>query len=72
MHQEKIENKELIKLAIFMFNNDKYTAKMQKSMEAHFNVLDKFGRYPKRNKALGRITTEQEQIYLDECGKKFV
>ena len=72
MHQENLENKELVDLGLFLFNSDKYAAKMQKSMKAHYNVLEKFGRYPKRNIALGRITTEQEQKYLDECGKKFV
>lgn len=32
------------------------------------DVIEKFGRYPERNKALGRDTTPEEQAYLDKTG----
>lgn len=34
----------------------------------HFEVIDKFGRFPHRNKALGRENTEEEEKYLAEGG----
>jgi len=32
----------------------------------HLKVLEQFGRYPSRNKFLGRENTTEEQIYLDK------
>ena len=34
----------------------------------HRDVIERFGRFPHRNGALGRETTEEEQSYLDEGG----
>ncbi len=31
----------------------------------HYCVVRKFGRYPYRNKVLGRVNTPEEQVYLD-------
>ena len=39
--------------------------------ERHRDVIQKFGRFPHRNKILGRTTTEQEQEYLDTPGSGF-
>jgi uncharacterized protein (DUF924 family) len=35
---------------------------------AHRNVIRRFGRFPTRNAALGRVSTPEEQAYLDEGG----
>jgi len=32
----------------------------------HFEVIKRFGRYPKRNKALGRVSTPQEIAYMED------
>ena len=32
----------------------------------HFKVVERFGRFPKRNAVLGRETTPEEQAYIDE------
>lgn len=37
----------------------------------HRNILDKFGRYPHRNKILGRTSTEQEIEFLKTPGSSF-
>jgi uncharacterized protein (DUF924 family) len=37
----------------------------------HFVVINKFGRYPGRNKIMGRETTPEEQKYMDEGGDTF-
>lgn len=34
----------------------------------HKDVIEKFGRFPHRNKVLGRETTAEEQAWLDEYG----
>jgi len=34
----------------------------------HFEAIDKFGRFPLRNKAMGRETTEEEEKYIVEKG----
>ncbi len=36
--------------------------------ELHREVIERFGRFPYRNAALGRETTPEEQAYLDEGG----
>ncbi|EJF89101.1 DUF924 family protein [Bartonella tamiae] len=38
--------------------------------QLHYDIIAKFGRFPHRNKALGRITTPQEQDFLDNGGFK--
>jgi uncharacterized protein (DUF924 family) len=35
---------------------------------AHRVVIDRFGRFPSRNAALGRVSTEAEQAYLSQPG----
>lgn len=35
---------------------------------AHRDIIARFGRFPHRNKALGRTTTTAEQAFLDEGG----
>lgn len=34
----------------------------------HLDLIDRFGRFPHRNKALGRTTTPDEQAFIDEGG----
>lgn len=34
----------------------------------HRDVIARFGRFPHRNRALGRVTTPEEQAFLDEGG----
>ena len=37
----------------------------------HFAIISRFGRYPSRNKALGRESTEDEKKFLEEDGTSF-
>jgi uncharacterized protein (DUF924 family) len=41
-----------------------------KSAGEHLEVLRRFGRYPKRNAALGRASTPEELAYLAEIGDR--
>ena len=36
--------------------------------EHHADIIRRFGRFPHRNRLLGRATTPEEQAYLDEGG----
>ena len=38
---------------------------------AHLKVIEEFGRFPHRNAALGRINTEDEDVYLSKPGAGF-
>jgi len=38
---------------------------------AHCKIIEEFGRYPHRNDALGRQSTEAERHYLERGGKRF-
>ncbi|PUB19132.1 DUF924 family protein [Yoonia sediminilitoris] len=43
-------------------------AKIGPHTQAHRNVIRDFGRFPYRNEALGRHTTQAEQVFLDAGG----
>ena len=36
--------------------------------EDHADIIRRFGRFPHRNRILGRITTPEEQAFLDHGG----
>jgi uncharacterized protein (DUF924 family) len=40
----------------------------QKYAEHHADIVRRFGRFPHRNQILGRVTTEEEQAFLDGGG----
>lgn len=42
--------------------------KLMKYATAHRDVIDRFGRFPHRNAALGRTNTPEEQAWLDAGG----
>lgn len=43
----------------------------KKSAIEHYNIIQEFGRYPHRNKSLGRDSTKQEQEYLSRNESSF-
>ena len=48
-----------------------FLGKQVESEVEHRSILDRFGRYPHRNGALGRVTTEEEKNFLEEGGATF-
>jgi uncharacterized protein (DUF924 family) len=44
------------------------SAENLKYAEEHADIIRRFGRFPHRNPALGRVTTPEEQAYLDNGG----
>jgi uncharacterized protein (DUF924 family) len=64
------ESKEIHKIAINLFNK----AGIENSYEyelRHKAIIDRFGRYPHRNKILGRESTEEEIEFLKKNGSLF-
>jgi uncharacterized protein (DUF924 family) len=43
----------------------------QKSAKDHRDILERFGRYPHRNTALGRVSTEEERRFIEDGGATF-
>ena len=41
---------------------------LEKFATVHRDIITKFGRFPHRNSALGRVTTAAEQDFLDAGG----
>lgn len=39
--------------------------------ELHHDIIQRFGRFPHRNAALGRTTTDRESAWLEEDGERF-
>ena len=43
-------------------------SRLRQHAEIHADVIRRFGRFPHRNPALGRDTTEEERAFLDADG----
>ncbi|WP_298240655.1 DUF924 family protein [uncultured Bradyrhizobium sp.] len=64
MHSEHLPD-QLHCVALFA-NTD--NAENQKYAREHADIIQRFGRFPHRNRLLGRDTTEEEQAFLDGGG----
>jgi uncharacterized protein (DUF924 family) len=47
-----------------------FGAEMMKYMADHRDTIARFGRFPFRNKALGRVSTPEEEAYMAEQGDR--
>lgn len=56
---------EAIAIKINESANIKIFGMMVQMADGHACVVEEYGRYPSRNKALGRVNTPEEQKYLD-------
>jgi len=64
MHAENLADQERsIRLARALGDDDNV-----KYAEQHADIIRRFGRFPHRNATLGRMTTPQEQAFLDAGG----
>jgi uncharacterized protein (DUF924 family) len=63
-HSEAIADQER-GVALFRATGD---ADLVKWAELHADIIRRFGRFPHRNAALGRVTTPEEQAFLDDGG----
>lgn len=64
MHSEHLPD-QLHCVALFQ---DTENAENLKYAREHADIIQRFGRFPHRNRLLGRTTTEEEQAFLDHGG----
>ena len=65
MHSEKLEDQEF---CVAQFRDLDGAADNLKFALLHRDIIARFGRFPHRNPILGRITTQEEQRFLDDGG----
>lgn len=63
-HSESMDDQ---RLSVRLFA-DVDNAQYREYAQAHLDVIARFGRFPHRNHALGRINTPEEQAWLDAGG----
>ena len=63
-HSEDIDDQRRAVALIGALGDAEYT----KYAQAHLDVIERFGRFPHRNRALGRQSTPEEQAWLDAGG----
>lgn len=81
MHSESLADHHLFRQTVEEFKSRleangedqaaQYVGQMLDFAQRHLDILQIFGRYPYRNKHLGRVTSEEEQRWLDEGGETF-
>lgn len=47
------------------------TADVMRAVRRHYEIVARFGRFPHRNTALGRVTTPEEAAFLQEAHSSF-
>ena len=67
MHSESLD---IHNLAIELFDQSGLENNFEFELK-HKAIIDRFGRYPHRNKALGRTSTQQELEFLEQPGSSF-
>lgn len=67
MHAENMEmqTKCLLLVEHEAAHGDPFWTGVMRHAKGHYTVIERFGRFPKRNAALGRSTTAEEQVYID-------
>lgn len=73
-HDLFVQNMEDLKSKVAARGDDaavKYLGMWDNFGKAHSDILARFGRYPHRNRWLGRKTTDEEQNWLDQDGQTF-
>jgi len=66
-HSEALEEQERC-IALFEGLGD---AELLKWAKAHYDIIARFGRFPHRNAALGRVSTAEEIAFLEQPGSSF-
>jgi uncharacterized protein (DUF924 family) len=67
MHSESLKIHET---AVTLFQQNGIQANYDFELK-HRQIIEEFGRYPHRNKILGRASTEKELIFLQQPGSEF-
>ena len=64
------ESQEIHEIALFLFDQPGLENSFNFELR-HKSIIDRFGRYPHRNKLLGRESTDEETVFLSEPGSSF-
>jgi uncharacterized protein (DUF924 family) len=70
-HSENLDDQ---RLSIELFRNCEPHENYQSSLDyalRHMAVIERFGRFPYRNAALGRVSSPEEQEYVDQPNRGF-
>lgn len=70
-HSEQLENQ---RRSIELFNHMQDIPEMDETIcyaQRHFEIIARFGRFPHRNKLLGRPSTPEEEAFLKTPGSTF-
>ena len=70
-HSEELADQELsVKLATALARDPAFARTLDYA-ERHRAIIARFGRFPHRNAALGRVSTAEEEAFLKEPGSSF-
>ncbi len=64
------ESGHIHKLALHLFSEPGLEHNLRSELQ-HKAIIDRFGRYPHRNKVLGRLSTPEENVFLKQRGSNF-
>jgi uncharacterized protein (DUF924 family) len=70
-HSENIDDQRKCIKLFQSLSYDPYSAKAIESAFKHKEIITRFGRFPHRNAILGRISTPDEEEFLEETGSSF-
>ena len=68
MHSENLENQ---RLCVELLNKAGFGSESGEYASRHMVIIERFGRFPHRNKTLGRQSTPEELEFLKEPGSSF-
>ena len=67
MHSESLD---IHQKAVELFRSNGFSNNLDFEMK-HKAIIEQFGRYPHRNSLLGRVSSEQELLFLQQPGSSF-
>lgn len=67
-HSESLDDQ---RLSVCLFRDRVGDAEAIRYADRHFEIIERFGRFPHRNAALGRVTTDAEATFLNEPNSSF-
>ena len=67
MHSESLE---IHRVAMDLFQRNATQSNLEFEIR-HKEIIERFGRYPHRNKILGRLSTDEEVEFLKQKGSGF-
>lgn len=70
-HSENLENQRQAVALFRKIKDDSETADSYPYALRHYEIIERFGRFPHRNQILGRKTTPKEAKFLDQPGSSF-